>query len=226
MYIAPLTLLIFAVMAVGWWLQQRDAKRDVVDSSRSDALMAVVTQRGLEDDNRRLEADYGWLVRDHERAQGALRTLRDKAEARYLALAQLDMVAVAMEVDDETFEAVRVTAEEARADYNFLAIALGASAGPLVTPAPQPVGTWVTDAAEPSRSWKASVVQRATQLGVPLGAREIALALEDLTRSGEITPDQCTALMAHDGPLFGPNGARTLYKVTQAALGSVRAVAL
>jgi hypothetical protein len=226
MYLAPLTLLICAVVAFGWWLQQRDTTRDVVDRSHSDALMSTVIKRGLEEDNRRLQEDIrrlrednARLKRDHETDHEALWTLLEKAEARHLPYAKLDFLALSEDptISPEDFQALRAAATKANADYEFLAKALNFRVRP-------PMMIAIPTRMEPTqrRSWKASVALEAAQRGVPVGRNEIDTVIDDLTQAGRFTPGQGAALKAHNGPLNGDAGARTVRDIVAAVLGDLK----
>jgi hypothetical protein len=62
----------------------------------------------------------------------------------------------------------------------------------------------------PQGDFRQHVAQAA---GVPAGPQEVHGAIQKLTQAGQFTPLQGHALMAHQGPLQGPQGAATVQKI-------------
>jgi len=228
MYLAPLTILFALVMAVGWWLQRRDERREAAGSSRHDREMSGIIKQGLEqeirkleDERRQLREDNVRLKAEYERDHEVLWTLLEKAEARYRPYAELDMVDVATKVDAADYEALRAAGAEAKADCEFLATALnfrGASTLPTIRQAADTPNQGGASA----HSWKAAVAMEAARRGVPIGPKEIDEAIDALTEAGRFTTTQGAALKAHRGPLKGDNGEWTVHSVVDVAVQTAR----
>jgi hypothetical protein len=67
-------------------------------------------------------------------------------------------------------------------------------------------------------SFKAGIANMAAAHGVPLGEQDINGAIGSLTQMGRFTPPQGAALMAHRGPLQGPQGINTTADILKHAV--------
>lgn len=91
-----------------------------------------------------------------------------------------------------------------------MAQALSAAPGVRQPAAPPGAGSGIPSMMATPPNFKAQVARAAQQQGVHASVGHVHNAIDSLTQKGAFTPLQGSALKAHNGPLQGPAGQRTM----------------